>query len=255
VQQSASLKRSTSTPQLTNQNNVRRNQALDAVVNGRGTPKPQIANQFSIRNNSSLRNGTGSGPGFTIKGSAKRDYIVMASNFAPGTTAEDIGSVFAPKSDAGLVQCQITSASPTVTAELIFDNQNGADAVVQKYNGKKADNRVLHVYHHDGPAFVPVQARATTGFAQRVGENVPISSDEYMEVEREAPRQPRYQQPYTPPRSQRAEPEVQDGRYGFSDNNVYPPQQDTRQHSRLVSDGIIARNGNVRGRGAGRLFH
>lgn len=255
MQQSASLKHSTSNPQLTNQNNVRRNQALDTAINNRGPSNPQIINSFSIRNNSSLRNGASSGPGFTIKGSAKRDYIVMASNFAPGTTAEDIGSVFAPGPDAGLVQCQITSASPTVTAELIFDNQNGADAVVQKYNGKKADNRVLHVYHHDGPAFVPVQPRAATSFAQRVGGSVPISSDDYMEVEREVPRQPRYQQPYTPPRSQRAEPEVQDGRYGFSDNNVYPPHEGTRQHSGLVSDGMIARNGNVRGRGAGRLFH
>lgn len=254
VQNTASLKRATSTPQLSNN---RRNQALDAAVNSRPARTSNLNDQVSIRSNGASRNGRGAG--FSIKGSASqvRDYVVIAQNFAPGTTAEDISSVFAPNPDtAGLVTCRLLVSSPTVIAELIFDNQNTAEDVVKTYNNKKADNRVLYVYHSDAPSTQLSSSASqprSQGLGARIGSAIPInSSDDSMDVEI---LRPRYQEPYTPPRPQRAKPEVQDGRYGFGDN-VYKPRQETRNQGGLVSDSTIGRSG--RGRqdgGVGRLFH
>lgn len=174
----------------------------------------------------------------------------MAQNFAPGTSAEDIASVFCPQPEAvGMAECRILVKEPTVIAELTFDNQNGAEDVVKMYNGKKADNRVLYVYHHDGQASqrqAPRQPRSQAP-AQR--------NDDFMEVE--APRQPRYQQPYQAPRPQRAQPDVQDGRYGFGADQ-YVDRQQTNGGGGLVSDGMIGRGRGGRGGrggGVGRLFH
>ena len=179
----------------------------------------------------------------------------MAQNFAPGTSAEDVSSVFVPDPVAsGLVECRLHSSNPTVMIELTFNNQDGAEEVVNKYNNKKADNRLLYVWHKPidpQTQQLPIQPRAQAP-ASRLNNAVPISSNGDMEME--VPRQPRYHQPYTPPRSNRAQPDVQDGRYGFNDNNVYPAQQ--TYTSGLVSDGMIGRQGNRRGGGGGgRLFH
>ena len=146
-------------------------------------------------------------------------------------------------------------STPTVIAQLTFDNKQAADDVIAKYNNKKADNRLLYVYHQPEAQeqYIPTQPRAAVGLASRTGGSVPISSDD-MDVE---VRRPRYQEPYTPPRPQRAQPDVQDGRYGFSANNVYPSR--SQYQSGLVSDSMIGRQGNRRanggGGGGGRLFH
>jgi hypothetical protein len=249
----ASLKRSVSTPQL---GNKRRNQALDILINGRSTRVQNPGDQAIIRSNGEPR-----GVGFSIKGSASqaREYPVVAQNFAPGTTAEDIGSVFAPDADAaGLVSCKLLVASPTVIAELIFNNQDSAEEVVKLYNGKKADNRVLYVYHSDSSSQrqdTPTAPRPR-GLASRVSGAVPVSSDDsIMEVD---DARPRYQQPYTMPRGQRAQLEVQDGRYGFGDN-VYRPRHESRNDGglvsdSLVSDSLVSRQGRGRNDGGSRQW-
>jgi hypothetical protein len=178
----------------------------------------------------------------------------MAQNFAIGTTAEDIGSVFAPDADnAGLLRCRLLVAEPTVIAELVFDNQGSAEAVVKMYNGKKADNRVLYVYHSDTPSQAgPPAATGGGGLASRISA-IPVSGDDSaMEVDDS---RPRYQQPYTPPRAPRAQPEVQDGRFGFSDtNNAYRPRQhEERSDGGLVSDSLIGRQNGQGGRGGGGI--
>ena len=63
-------------------------------------------------------------------------YVVIASNFAPGTTAADIEAAMQPI--GGEVRsCKLASASPTVMAELIFEEKEGAENVIATFNNQK----------------------------------------------------------------------------------------------------------------------
>jgi hypothetical protein len=73
--------------------------------------------------------------GISIKGAAG-PAIVVASNFAPGTTAADIEAVMVPV--GGEVQyCKLVSANPTVIAEMAFLDRAGAENVISMFNGKR----------------------------------------------------------------------------------------------------------------------
>lgn len=63
-------------------------------------------------------------------------YIVKAQNFAPGTTAADIESVMA-NIGGELNYCRLSSSHPTVIAEMSFPTRDGADKVIDTFNGKK----------------------------------------------------------------------------------------------------------------------
>jgi hypothetical protein len=136
----------------------------------------------------------------------------------------------------------------------VFDNQHTADDVVKTYNGKKADNRVLYVYHSDAPT--PGQPRNSNNSSHHRSQAAPSRPsairDDFMEMD--VPR-PRYQEPYTPPRAHRAQPDVQDGRYGFADNKSYETRQQGRSEGGLVSDGLISRQARRNNHGEARLFH
>jgi hypothetical protein len=71
----------------------------------------------------------------SIRGAAG-PYCVVASNFAPGTTAADIESVMAPVGGE-MAACKLVSAMPTVIAEMLFLDKVGADNVINMFNGKK----------------------------------------------------------------------------------------------------------------------
>lgn len=84
-----------------------------------------------------VQNGSanGVGEGFSIRGIAD-PYIVMGTNFAPGTTAADIESAMAPA--VGEMQsCRIITSSPTVIAEMVFVEKQSADTVISTFNNKK----------------------------------------------------------------------------------------------------------------------
>lgn len=72
--------------------------------------------------------------GLTIKGLAG-PYIVMAKNFAPGTSAEDIESAMTPVGGVTL-SCRIVHERPTLMAEIIFESKEGADNVVATFNNQ-----------------------------------------------------------------------------------------------------------------------
>lgn len=75
------------------------------------------------------------GPEINIRGAAG-PYVVVASNFAPGTTAADIESAMIPR--VGDVQsCRIITASPTVIAEIVFSEKHSAENVIQTFNNQK----------------------------------------------------------------------------------------------------------------------
>lgn len=235
LQNGHSLQRSVSTPQL-NQNNHRRNQALDTAFNGRANSSKNVNDQVNTQSRPASN-----GAGISIRGlssQAQKQYLVIAQNFAPGTTAEDIESVFAPDPDAnGLVSCKLVVSSPTVIAEVVFNNQDAAEEVVNTYNGKKADNRILYVYHQDQQNQRAPQPRAAPRSIPRHQVLGVSSDDASMEVD-----EPRPYQPYSPPRGPKsAKPVVQDGRYGFEEDYEDTRSQGQQQSGNgLVSDSMIA---------------
>ncbi|KAK1768453.1 hypothetical protein QBC33DRAFT_377512 [Phialemonium atrogriseum] len=88
--------------------------------------------------------------GMVIRGLAG-PYVVMAQNFAPGTTAADIENAMTPV--AGLISsCRLLKVNPIVIAEIVIESKEGADNVVSTFNNQTADGRLLHVYHKPGAA-------------------------------------------------------------------------------------------------------
>jgi len=74
--------------------------------------------------------------GFQIRGVAG-PAVVQASNFAPGTTAEDIRHAMQPLGK--ILSCIILIVTPSVIAEIVFETKQAGDKCIQQYNGQKAD--------------------------------------------------------------------------------------------------------------------
>jgi hypothetical protein len=72
--------------------------------------------------------------GITIRGLAG-PYVVMAQNFAPGTTAADIESAMTPHSGP-VVSCRLLKTQPLVIAEIVFETKDGADNVIATFNNQ-----------------------------------------------------------------------------------------------------------------------
>ncbi|MCJ1289457.1 hypothetical protein MMC34_000989 [Xylographa carneopallida] len=186
--------------------------------------------------------------GITIRGLAG-PYTVQASNFAPGTTAADIESAMVPIGGE-MQSCRIIKSAPTVIAEMVFLDKAGADNVITTFNNQKADGRTLHVYMKNShpetsPAFVspaaaPIRATPTEPRATRPAFERPGSTRDITIEERNG---------------RRAEPEYQDGRYGFDaqeekmDIDVEERQEDRRQDRGDVRRGIGRDGGRNGGRG------
>ncbi|CCX31326.1 hypothetical protein FPQ18DRAFT_320440 [Pyronema domesticum] len=103
----------------------------------------QNNNQSNGAQNSKM-NIRGSAPAnqMTIKGAAG-PAVLQASNFAPGTTAEDIRhhmSTF-----GNVKSCLVLTAYPTVIAEIVFETMQQGKDVVERFNGVWADGRMLSV--------------------------------------------------------------------------------------------------------------
>jgi len=76
----------------------------------------------------------------SIRGAAG-PYVVVAQNFAQGTTAQDLEHVMLPFA-GDLTSCRIITASPTVIAEMVFASKTSADNVVATFNNKKVNSPV-----------------------------------------------------------------------------------------------------------------
>lgn len=74
--------------------------------------------------------------GVSIRGAAAGPHVVVAQNFAPGTTAADIESVML---DVGgqMTDCRLVRIEPTVIAEMTFVDRAGAETVINTFNNKK----------------------------------------------------------------------------------------------------------------------
>ena len=70
----------------------------------------------------------------SIRGAAG-PFVVLAANFAPGTTAADIESVM--QEIGGECSCKILELRPAVLAQMTFTERAGAEKVISTFNGKK----------------------------------------------------------------------------------------------------------------------
>ncbi|KAL0265266.1 hypothetical protein SLS55_001231 [Diplodia seriata] len=147
--------------------------------------------------------------GINIRGAAQpTGWTVVASNFAPGTTAADIEAVMTPIGGE-MLGCRLTSSHPTVIAEMQFTEKSGADNVITMFNNRKADGRLLYVFMKEsGPS--PVMPGQRSGHQpQKATEDRDGMDVDKDDIDRREP-----------DRSiRRAEPEYQEGRYGFPDNS------------------------------------
>ncbi|KAI9167355.1 RNA-binding protein [Paramyrothecium foliicola] len=153
--------------------------------------------------------------GLTIRGLAG-PFTVMAQNFAPGTSAADIESAMTPIGGE-IISCKFIKTSPIIIVELIFASREGGERVIETFNDKTADGRIIKVYQKIGGGRSSPAAAAS-----------PLN-------------------PPTGPRSSRNNPDrPANGSNGAADltatNNAGDPT-----NGRLYSDRIVA--GNRRGRG------
>ncbi|KAI4288356.1 MAG: hypothetical protein L6R35_002385 [Caloplaca aegaea] len=89
------------------------------------------------------------GEEITIRGAAG-PCTVVGSNFAPGTTAADIESALAPIGGP-MESCLIVSHRPTVVAEMVFLEKSSAENVIATFNNKKVwVSTVLRLHVVDG---------------------------------------------------------------------------------------------------------
>ncbi|KAK2836865.1 hypothetical protein FQN49_006641 [Arthroderma sp. PD_2] len=163
-------------------------------------------------------------PGLNIKGRASGPCLVIGSNFAPGTTAEDIESAFS-STGGDILQCRLTKTFPSVTAQLVFAERQGAEGVVAAFNSQKADGRIIQVRIEPGvvPSFGSSQSNAAASFPGNT-KSAFDSSRELADKERRESRRPA---------------DVQDGRFGFED-----PVQHSRQQQQPDLYDQDARNSN-----------
>jgi len=98
---------------------------LHSAIHGSAS-SPALNRQFNVV--------TPSRPGLSIRGIAG-PYIVMAKNFAQGTTAADIESAMTPVGGVAL-NCRLIAEMPNVIAEITFETKEGADNVVDTFNNQ-----------------------------------------------------------------------------------------------------------------------
>ncbi|KAB8338865.1 hypothetical protein FH972_021809 [Carpinus fangiana] len=168
----------------------------------------------------------------SIRGLASNGpYVVMASNFASGTTAADIESAMAPiglspDGEQCITRCRILTSTPTVLAEIEFSDRHAAENVIATFNGQKADGRVLYVYMKPGgPTPIRNERPAKPTPAPREDTPPPVN-DEVMEdtsdlviVDTVGDRQndPRNESGRLDSRDDRRDGSYQDGRYGYDE--------------------------------------
>ncbi|KAK4620153.1 hypothetical protein CLAFUW4_11551 [Fulvia fulva] len=212
----------------------------------------------------------GNGASMSIRGAAG-PFVVLAANFAPGTTAADIESVM--QEIGGECSCKILELRPDVLAQMTFTDRIGAEKVISTFNGKKADGRTLHVYWSGSAvtqpeADVEVPVDAVMDDSMEVDENAQSreAQDRLREERRGGPdRRPRDDYPagprdnrgymdhyYRGPRRQDGlfQDGRQDGRYGYQGDRFGGggPRGRYRDEGRMYSDGMR------RGGGGGQSY-
>ncbi|PYH93249.1 hypothetical protein BO71DRAFT_399915 [Aspergillus ellipticus CBS 707.79] len=163
-----------------------------------------------------VRDGTGTGTGLQIKGVSSGPFVVVGSNFAPGTTAADIQSALEPVSGK-ISRCWVTAQHPAVTAEITFAEKHAAESAIANFHNQRADGRVLSLrLMQPGTADQDLFSRPT-----HAARNAPSSFNDLRE---QADRDRRLHRT--------SDPNLQDGRWGFNEQNQPSDQAQPRGNFR-----------------------
>ncbi|KAH8598310.1 hypothetical protein B0O99DRAFT_58870 [Bisporella sp. PMI_857] len=186
-------------------------------------------------------------------------YIVMAKNFAHGTTAADIESAMTPVGGI-ILGCRLIAERPKVIAEIIFETKEGADNVVETFNNQSADGHLLHVFHKVGSATPqasipqPTPAIPSGPRSTRLADQSNGNLSSYNGSERYPQDQSRERR-----RDYETRAEVIDGSYGFDDRMDTDDREDDRNRANLYSDNLVNKRGRghslERGRGNPRRYN
>ncbi|EMC93057.1 hypothetical protein BAUCODRAFT_37976 [Baudoinia panamericana UAMH 10762] len=214
------------------------------VISSSDPPSDAKSNGHVPRQEMNGRQEANGDPGLSIRGAARGEFVVRAEGFLLGTTAADIESVM--QSVGGMMSyCKLITSQPSVIAEMSFPERLGAEKVIETFNGKKADGCTLYVHMHSENGVAPYSDTKfrrqeqpqpeepsfvvdTTGdVAMEVDEHADARAieDRQREERRREARPPpsgpagRQQQSGYPREPRRAEPEFQDGRYGFDNRD------------------------------------
>ncbi|KAF4123257.1 hypothetical protein GMORB2_6807 [Geosmithia morbida] len=132
-------------------NNIKHNSRGNSRSNNRAAAAfdRMAVDQLNIRPSASgaaapSSSSSASGRGISIRGLAG-PFVVMAQNFAPGTTAADVESAMTPVGGE-MESCRITKTSPFMVVEMVFHSREGGERVIQTFNDKMADGRLIKVY-------------------------------------------------------------------------------------------------------------
>ncbi|KAF4441504.1 hypothetical protein F53441_12017 [Fusarium austroafricanum] len=161
--------------------------------------------------------------GMTIRGLAG-PFTIMAQNFAPGTTIADIESAMTPVGGE-IVSCRIVKSKPILIFEMAFASREGGERVIETFNDKTADGRIIKVYPKLG-------APSSTTTSNNAPKNAPSG-----------------------PRGNRgnranANDNIVDGSMGFPDLMDTSTTNGSSRNNQLYSDKLVG--GNRRGRGGQR---
>jgi hypothetical protein len=121
--------------QVNNSGHTEREVPLYKAING-SAAAPAL-NQFNIVNKAKPSTG------ISIRGIAG-PAVVIAENFAPGTTAADIESAMAPIGGP-VLKCSVTTSALAVIAELVFESRDGADRVIEQFHDQIVRSSVLEL--------------------------------------------------------------------------------------------------------------
>ncbi|KAB8256459.1 S-adenosyl-L-methionine-dependent methyltransferase [Aspergillus pseudonomiae] len=139
--------------------------------------------------------------GLSIKGAGSGPFVVVGSNFAPGTTAADIQSALEPVT-GNILRCWVTSQHPTVSAEVTFAEKWAAESAIANFHNQRADGRILSMRMKSGSA----GSQGQDLFERSAGAQNSFSDLREQENRKRL-------------LHRGADPAVQDGSYGFGGQN------------------------------------
>ncbi|KAB8291604.1 hypothetical protein EYC80_006404 [Monilinia laxa] len=206
-----------------NVNTRTRNDRLAKAFNGSAST-PNLNAQYNIVGKTKAVTGS-----LSIKGLAG-PYIVMAENFARGTSAQDIESAMSSVGGVPL-SCRLISTQPKVVAEIIFDSKDGADNVIDTFNNQEADGNLLYVYHKSG-------ALAQTPLNLRPAPRLSVPTGPKAGRFERSSGSDTFDSRYNNSRSSRED--VVDGSYGFDDRMDTDDHDDGRGNSNGRSQGLYS---------------
>ncbi|KAF4991738.1 hypothetical protein FDECE_13939, partial [Fusarium decemcellulare] len=118
--------------------------------------------------------------GMTIRGLAG-PFTIMAQNFAPGTTTDDVESAMTPVGGV-MESCRIVKSKPILIVEMTFASRECGERVIETFNNKTADGRVLKVYpkignsqgpsNNNAPSNAPSGPRSSRAPKANTNENI-----------------------------------------------------------------------------------